>query len=122
MKLGKIFALFASVSVFVLLSIPNAHAGGYSGGYWWENCPATADFPNPGNTNGSAYQDGFQPAYLPGTLSLVYLTVGATDSNGTSLECHYIATSAGDILTIKSPPAYSFCRATGSFGWFQCHQ
>lgn len=122
MKLGNMFALLVTMSFLGLVGAPNAQAGGYSGGYWWENCPATADFPAvSGDTNGSVYQNGFGPVFVAGTLSLDHLAVGATDSRGTSLECHYAPTAVGDVLTIKSPPAFSACRATGSFGWFQCH-
>src|SRR5882672_3800193 len=124
MTTGKTFALLASLLSLGFLGTPSAQAGGYSGGYWWQNCPATADFPAvAGDTNGSAYQSGFKPAFITGTqMPLDHLAVGATDSGGTTLECHYAATASGDVLTIKSPPAYSACRATGSFGWFQCHQ
>ena len=122
MKLGKTFLFLTSI-LFAFLVAGNAQAGGYSGGLWWQNCPATADFPAvSGDTNGSSYQSGFKPTFITGTLSLDHLAVGATDAGGTSLECHYAATAVGDVLTIKSPPAFSACRPTGSFGWFQCHQ
>src|SRR5882672_12522253 len=102
MRTGKTFALLASLLSLGFLGTPRAQAGGYSGGYWWQNCPATADFPAvAGDTNGSAYQSGFKPAFIAGTLSLDHLAVGATDSGGTTLECHYAATAVGDVLTIK---------------------
>ncbi len=118
------FAFLVSILFLGLLSTPNAQAGAFSGGYWWANCPATATFPAiTGNTNGSAYQAGLGPLFDTGTLSLQ--SVFAYDANtfvaGTLLTCSY-SDKAINTLLIYSPVDYPYCRATGSFGWFQCHQ
>ena len=122
MRSCRTLALLGSILFLVFLGAPDAQAGGYSGGFWWQNCPATADFPAvSGDTNGSAYQSPFRLPYTVGTLSLDHLVVGASDSGGTTLECHY-GINAVTVLSTKSPVTYPYCRATGSFGWFQCHQ
>jgi hypothetical protein len=125
MKNSKILALvlLASISFWGLLRVPNAQAGGFSGGYWWANCPATATFPVvAGNTNGSGYQTGLGPVFDTGTLSLQRVSVGGTyPQQGTLLECYYSDNVSNSLITL-SPPDYPSCRATGSFGWFQCHQ
>ena len=123
MTTGKTFALLASLLSLGFLGTPRAQAGGYSGGYWWQNCPATADFPAvAGDTNGSAYQTGLGPVFATGTLSLQRAAVANMYPEGTGLECYYTPTGAINSLMTLSPPDYPFCRATGSFGWFQCHR
>jgi hypothetical protein len=123
MKIGKLLVLLGSILFLDAARAPNAQAGGYSGGYWWANCPATATFPVvSGNTNGSAYQSGLVPVFATGTLSLQRAVVGTSYPEGTGLECYYTATGALNTLLTLSPPDYPFCRATGSFGWFQCHK
>jgi len=123
MKIGMTFVLLASILFLDIASAPNAQAGGFSGGYWWANCPATATFPVvSGNTNGSAYQTGLGPVFATGTLSLQRAAVANMYPEGTGLECYYTPTGAINSLMTLSPPDYPFCRATGSFGWFQCHR
>lgn len=121
--MNKSFGLLGSVLFLGLVGTPDAQAGGFSGGYWWANCPATATFPVvSGNTNGSGYQNGLGPVFDTGTLPLQGLAVGFTyPPQGTMLECNYSGNSTNSLF-ILSPADYPNCRATGSFGWFQCHQ